>query len=386
MARNLNLIAIIPVLVALAALVLSFLCVFAGNSPGFMEPYSIFTLNTTRLGQNAVEKIDNKIMGFNITKVITKRSLRPVRVVDSLPPTITEAPILIIDRRQLGDLVDDLSEGVAGLKSDAGDAVDSVKGAVSSKVTEVSGAVESGVNSIENLVVSKISSAVASVQSAMVETVDDTYNDWIDDLDLKGFYSIYLRSTCEGEYVTPDGKNITVGDSAFPPNGTSMDTDSCSKHSSLNPLGLIRILFYIGIFFAGLSLLLGIWGMICFSRKLAILNAVGSLPALGFLGLATVATHGLAVAVSKLLNLLTRDVGLETEFGGKWIAMAWAMTILVLVNIGLWTVLALFGERFSKNGKSGRKSGKALPEHEMKTVHSRNSPSSEERRYDDGRF
>jgi hypothetical protein len=251
---------------------------------------------------------------------------------------------------------------------------------VSSKVTEVAGAVESGVNSLEGLVVSKISSAVASAQTAVVREVNETYADFVNELELKGFYSIYLRSTCEGEYVTPTGQNITVGESALPPNGTKMEADSCSKHSALNPLGLILVLFYIGIFFAGVSVLLGIWGMICFSRKLAILNAVGALPALGFLGLGTVGTHGFAVAVTKLLNLLTGKLGLRTDYGGRWIAMAWAMTILVLINIAIWTVLAIFGDHMKVSRT--KKSSNGLPEHEMKSVHGNHDSPSGSDRYD----
>ncbi|EGP90143.1 unnamed protein product [Zymoseptoria tritici ST99CH_1A5] len=373
MARNFQLFAIIPVLVIATATVLAFLCVFAGNKPGFMESYSIFTLNTTRLGQNAVEKVDNKILSFNITKVITKRDVPAPAQVVVFDAMITPPPEL--QARQLGDFVNEV-------KSKADGALDNVEGAISSKASEVGGAIESGVNSVEGLVISKINSAFMSVQTAMTDTINDAYTDTIDELNLKGAYAVYLRSTCSGEYVTPDGKNITIGESAFPPNGTKMDVNRCSQHSSLNPLGLVRVLFYIGIIFAGLSVLLGIWATFCFSRKLAILNAIVALPALGFLGLATVATHGFAVAVSKILNLLTGKLGLETDYGGKWIAMAWAMTILILVDIGLWTILALFGDHLHTPRRN--KTAKGLPEHEMKAVHGNGSPPSE--RFDGSRF
>lgn len=121
-----------------------------------------------------------------------------------------------------------------------------------------------------------------------------------------------------------------------------MVVDSCSSHSSLNPLGLIEILFEIGIFFTGLAFLVAIWTAIRYSRKKAALNCVISVAALAFLGLATILTHGLAVAVSKLLNLLGSGIGLRTTYGGKFIALAWATVILLIVNIGLWTIIVLF--------------------------------------------
>lgn len=36
--------AIVPVLLSAAALILTFLCIFAGSKPGFMEDYSIVTV------------------------------------------------------------------------------------------------------------------------------------------------------------------------------------------------------------------------------------------------------------------------------------------------------------------------------------------------------
>lgn len=182
MTRNFNFYAILPVLVTATALILSFLCVFAGNTPGMMESYSIFTLNTTRLGQNAVEKIDNKIMGFNVTKIITKRDV-PANVV-VYASTITAAPTMP-QRRDLDDLVSDLTAGAGSIKSNAGDAIDSVQTAIESKATAVASAVESKASSIEGVVASKISSAIGSAQTAVVDAVNGTYNDWIDALDLK---------------------------------------------------------------------------------------------------------------------------------------------------------------------------------------------------------
>jgi hypothetical protein len=174
--------AVLPVLVTATTLILSFLCVFAGNTPGFMEPYSIFTLNTTRLGQNAVEKIDSKIMGLNITKIVTKRDLPAAVVVH--PSMITAAPTML-NGRGIDSVFSELTAGAASVKSNADSAVDSVQTAVESKITSAASAVESGASSIEGLVASKISSAIGSAQTAVVDAVNGTYNDWLDELNLK---------------------------------------------------------------------------------------------------------------------------------------------------------------------------------------------------------
>ncbi|EDU51002.1 integral membrane protein [Pyrenophora tritici-repentis] len=48
--------AILPVLCCTAALILSFLCLFAGHKKGFMEDYSLITLNTSAVGENIITR------------------------------------------------------------------------------------------------------------------------------------------------------------------------------------------------------------------------------------------------------------------------------------------------------------------------------------------
>ncbi|KXT01803.1 hypothetical protein AC578_2023 [Pseudocercospora eumusae] len=343
--------AILPVLVTFTAFVLSFLCVFAGNSPGMMDDYAVFTLNVSRIGQNAVNKIDDKIMGFNISKIVSKRSLPadveafPTPVALAPRAEITLAPELDIAlmARDIDSLVGDLTEGVASLKSEAGGKITSVQSAIGSKATAIASGVESGINSIEALAASKISSALNSAQTSVVEAINDTYMDFIEEMDLSDFYAIHLRTTCSGEYVMPNGTNVTIGVSAPPPNGTEKHIVTCDQHSDLNPLIFIRVLYYISIICLGLALLLSIWSVISFSRKKVIANIIFILPALGFLALASVSSHGIAIGASAVLNFLGDGVGIQANKGGKFIALTWATTILVLVDVGLWVLLFLVG-------------------------------------------
>ncbi|KAI0998977.1 hypothetical protein K3495_g9218 [Podosphaera aphanis] len=43
-----------PLALTISGFVLSFLCIFAGNKPGFMNDYQLVTLNTSRLGHNLI--------------------------------------------------------------------------------------------------------------------------------------------------------------------------------------------------------------------------------------------------------------------------------------------------------------------------------------------
>jgi len=50
-----RILAIVPILLTLAALIISFLCLFAGSKPNFMSGYEILSLNTSRVGQNLLQ-------------------------------------------------------------------------------------------------------------------------------------------------------------------------------------------------------------------------------------------------------------------------------------------------------------------------------------------
>ena len=45
-----------------------------------------------------------------------------------------------------------------------------------------------------------------------------------------------------------------------------------------------------------------------------------------------------------VLNFLGDGIGIQANKGGKFIALTWATTILVLVDLGLWVLLFLVGE------------------------------------------
>lgn len=355
--------AILPLLVLMTAFILSFLCVFAGHKAGFMDNYPIFTLNVTRMGQNLIQELDSKILSldFNMGDIM-KRSEPEI-----LPATVTMAPTTMItvapvDPRGLTDLIGEASTKIAGVKSDVGSAFSSAQSAVESKAT-----------SVEGVVGSEISSAFEAAQTAVVKAVNQTYDDFIDELDLSGFYAIHLLTTCSGDYAYPNGTNITVGMSSFSPNNTRQRIDSCDSNSFINPVSLVRVLYEIGIFFTGLALLTAIIGLVRFSRKVAILNIVVTLPALCFIGIASAATHGISAGAAGLVNFVGKGIGIAGYAGGKFMALTWATTILLLVSTCLWTVLAFIGERnfLARGERQSKDVGRdaSLDGHEMTVRH-----------------
>ncbi|KAK4502916.1 hypothetical protein PRZ48_006343 [Zasmidium cellare] len=355
--------AILPLLVLMTAFILSFLCVFAGHKPGFMDNYPIFTLNVTRMGQNLIQELDGKILSldFNMSDIM-KRS-EP----ELVPTTVTLAPTTMITMapRDIDDLVGEATSKFGEVKSNVGGKITSVQSAVESKATSVAG-----------MVATKVSEAFEAAQTAVVKAVNETYDDFMDELDLSGFYAIHLLTTCSGEYAWPNGTNLTVGMSGYPTNNTIQRIDNCDSNSFINPVSLVRVLYEIGIFFTGCALLTAILGLVRFSRKVALLNMLVTLPALCFIGIASAATHGISAGAAGLVNFVGKGIGIAGYAGGKFMALTWATTILLLVNMGLWAILCFIGERnffARKERQSKEEAGSArdasLDGHEMTVRH-----------------
>lgn len=345
-----------------------------------MEDYAVFTLNTSRIGENLVQEFDNKIQSFNTSGILAKRSEpEPLPVVLAARATITTAPLptITLAPRDLDDLVDGLTSKVGEVKSEIGGKASSIASAVESKATSAAGAVESAV-------ASKVQSAIEAVKTALVREVNEAYLDFVDEMDLKGFYAVHMMTTCEGEYVYPNGTNYTISLTAPEPKNGTLDGKvfTCENHSMLNPLTLVKVLYWIGIVFTGLALAIGIWGAARYSRKLAILNVLATLPGVMFIALASAATHAFAAGAAGLVNFVGNGIGISGQSGGKFVALTWATTVLLLVNMCLWSLLAVLGERvqFPRRRNGGGEVGEKVPlppsyggyaeeQHEMRIRH-----------------
>lgn len=367
--------AVLPLLVALVTFILSFLLVFAGHTPGFMDDYAVFTLNTSRIGENLVQSFDSKISGLNFSSIIevsdlTKRKF-PTSDMEDLSagstPGVGSPLVRRTVERDLSDIGDEISSGIGAAGS-----------AAASEGTAVASAVQSKATVVEGAIVSKIDSALAKAEGAIIEAVNDAYGDLIKALELKDWYSVYMTTSCEGQYAYPNGTNVTLGAIMdVPSNTTEMHqiADLCTKQSALDPVGIVRILYEISIVLCGISLLLGVWGTVRFSRKTALLNALGSLPALLLLALASAAVNGVASGAATLINFLGDEVGVTGYAGHKFIALSWSTAFLTLVNASLWLVLAFVGKKLHLPTRhTGTEKLHSLAGHEMQARRNSEEP------------
>ena len=342
---KLRLFAILPVLVTIVAFILSFLCVYAGHTPGMMEEYAIFTLNVSRIGQNWRQEIDSKVTNFDFN---FKRSV----IVPVDLPTVTVAPTTLITLAPRGGIGNDFSS----LTKHAGSEIDSAKSHVKSDANSAKSKVESKADSITSAVGAKATEIVGDIKTEVIHLVNEAFNELIEGLDLRDFYSVHVMTTCEGEYELPNnGGNITIGQSPLPPPGTHKVVDKCSKHSAVDPLSFLNIFYWISIVFTGIAMLTAFAGAWFATWKMALVNILATGPAFCIMGLSSALAHGVAVGVPKLIDFVGGGIGIDGVPGSKFLRLTWAVVILLFINMCLWCVLLFLARREHKKAEMSEK-------------------------------
>ncbi|KAM0721839.1 hypothetical protein Q7P37_002764 [Cladosporium fusiforme] len=335
---KIRLFAVLPIVITGIALILSILCVYAGSKPGMMDDYAVFTLNTSRIGENVLKDINGKIKSVNLNIKRSEPVMAPVAMVTPAPTaTIASGPTTMITMAPR-----DFASDLESLTSKAG-----------SKATSVKSDVKSKASSAESAAKSKASSAVGSLQTKLVEVVNKLYREAIDGLDLQDLYALHISSGCTGTFQYPDNKNYTAGDSGPKLDELRPHVDSCESHSAINPFQLVRILYWIGVLLTGVAFVLGFVGIVRPTKKMAIINVFGTLPAVLFMGLASAVTHGIAVGAEHLVTFVGDKIAVTGVAGQKFISLTWATTVMLLVNLALWSLIFFLIGRVAKKDGGG---------------------------------
>ena len=341
----------IPVILTAIALLLSVLCVYAGSKPGMMDNYAVFTLNTSRVGENVLRDINGAIKAVDIK---FKRS-EEFSMMTAPVTMITPAPTTMMTMAQC-DLAEIVNSGSDKLTSKVGSKVSSVKSEVTSKATSAKSQVTSKASSAQGAAKSAANSAVGSAQKKVIDIVNKAFRNAIEGLELKDIYNIHISSSCIGTYEYKDGKNYTSSDNSSRTDELRPRIDSCEKHSAVNPFQVVRIFYWIAVVMTAIALILGIFGLVRPTRKVAMINVLGTLPALIFMGLASAVTHGMATGAAHLVTFIGEKVGITGVTGSKIITVTWATTIMLLVNMSIWALAVfLIGRVEKKSGGAPRK-------------------------------
>jgi hypothetical protein len=331
----------LPVIITGIAFILSILCVYAGSKPGMMDNYAVFTLNTSRIGENVIDDINGAIKSIDIKfKRADLPAPAPVAMITPVPTTM-----LTVVPREAFDF--------DTLTSQAASKLSSAESGIESKATSAKSEISSKASSAQSAAKSAANSAVSSAQNKVIDIVDKAFHAAIDGLDLQDIYNVHISSSCVGTYVYKDGKNYTVGD--------TKDLDelrpkinSCEGHSAVNPFQLVRIIYWVGVVLSAVAFILGLIGVVRPTRKMALINVFGTLPAVIFMGLASAVTHGMAVGAAHLITFIGDKIGITGVSGQKFIQLTWATTIMLLIDLCLWVVVFFLIKRMDKSDSRKR--------------------------------
>ncbi|KAJ8107226.1 hypothetical protein OPT61_g9011 [Boeremia exigua] len=282
--------ALIPVLCCTAALILSFLCLFAGHKKDFMEDYHLLTLNTSMIGETLINE---------------------------------------------------------------------------TRSTDTSNPLTNLLNSISN---------------TGSEIINDAIGEVTQRLGIEDFYSAHMLNYCEGQYTPAESPNATVSASDISKNVTD-----CSKNRAMykfDPTAILEdalnkttgmdvtlddlnwpedidtgiktlnalmaamfVLYCIAIALIFVALLAAAAAVLFSGRLSACVNFLISVLAFLAVGLASALVTAVVVKATDVINEKGNEIGLEAHRGGKFLALTWAATGLMLVVVLTWVVEFCAGRR-----------------------------------------
>lgn len=280
--------ALIPVLCCTAALILSFLCLFAGHKKGFMEDYSLLTLNTSMLGETLLDEnrsSDNPILNL----------------LNEIPNQVSE---------EINDRI--------------------------GEVTERLGIEDWYSAHLLNYCYGQYTPA--EVANATVDQ-DDISKNVTGCSKSRAMYKFDPTRILEDALNKTTGADVTLQDLNWP-------EDIQTGIKTLNALmGAMFVLYCIAIALIFVALLAALFAVLTSGRLSACLNFMIASLAFLAIGLASALVTAVIVKSAKIINQYGDDIGLQAKWGSKFLALTWAATGLMLVALLVWIVEFCIGRR-----------------------------------------
>ncbi|CBX95704.1 hypothetical protein IAQ61_004535 [Plenodomus lingam] len=280
--------ALIPAVCCVAALILSFLCLFAGHKRGFMEGYDLLTLNTSALGENLLNS--------------TRSSDNP-----------------------LTNLLNSISNDV------------------SSEINERIGQVAErlGVEDFYSAHLLNYCYGQYTPQEAANATIseDDISKNITGCSQSKAMYKFDPTRIVEDALNKTTGTEVTLDDLNWP-------SDIQNGIRALNTLmAAMFVLYVIAICLIFIALVAALFAVITSGRLSACLNFLIATLAFVAIGVASGLVTAVMVKATDVINQYGNDVGIEANRGNKFLALTWAATGLMLVVLLAWIVEFCIGRR-----------------------------------------
>lgn len=283
--------ALLPALCCAAALILSFLCLFAGHKKSFLEDYSLLTLNTSMLGETLLEE--------------NRTSSNPIlNLLDEIPNRISS---------EINDRI----------------------GEVTAKL-----GIEDWYSAhLLNFCAGQYTPAEAANATVRQSDIDKNVTECSKS---RAMYKFDPTQILEDTLNKTTGVNVTLDDLKWP-------KDIQTGIAALNALmGAMFVLYVIAIVFIFLCLCAALAGVITAGRLSACVNFLLATLAFLAIGLASALVTAVVVKGANVINKYGNDIGLEASWGRKFMAMTWAATGLMLLVVLAWIVEFCRGRRVKK--------------------------------------
>ena len=288
--------AVLPLLCCTAALILSFLCLFAGHKKGFLEDYSLLTLNTSAIGQNLVQNAANS-------------DATASSIINLLPDSITNSVT-----NEINEKIDEFRERIGVEDWYSAHMLNYCQGQYTP--TEV---------------------ANATVKQS------DIHKNVTECSKSKAMYKFNPTAIIESA-LNKTGVNVTLEDLQWP--------DDIQKGiNTLNALmAAMFVLYVIAICLIFLTLVTSAIGVLTSGRLSACLNIGLALLAFVAIGVASGLVTAVAVKAADIINDHGKKIGLEADYSNKFLALTWAATGLMLVALIAWFAALCVGRRSEYRG------------------------------------
>jgi hypothetical protein len=158
----------------------------------------------------------------------------------------------------------------------------------------------------------------------------------------KAMYKFNPTQIIEDALNRTTGTEVTLSDLQWP-------EDIETGIRALNALmAAMFVLYIIAICLIFLALVAAVAAILLSGRLSACLNFLLATVAFLAIGLASALVTAVMVKGTGLINDYGNDIGLEAKYGGKFLALTWAATGLMLVVLLAWVVEFCVGRRQKK--------------------------------------
>lgn len=220
------------------------------------------------------------------------------------------------------------------------------------------------------------------IPNVISSTINDAIGEVTAKLGIEDFYSAHMLNYCEGQYTPAETANATVKQSDIHKNVTECSANKAMYkfdptaiiQEALNKTGLdvtlddidwpsdiskgiktlnalmaaMFVLYCIAIALIFVALLAAVAAVLMSGRLSACVNFLLATLAFLAIGLASALVTAVVVKAAHIVNDKGKDIGLVASWGGKFLALTWAATALMLIVVLMWVGEFCVGRRHNK--------------------------------------